>query len=268
MDHSEMPRIVLFDNYDKILLSKNNDFIALSNLKDSLNFDAIEFSSNHGKFHTCILPKDLFDNIAIKFEKDFFAVSVRKFLINTTIENAEVVSKARQLAFWHYNHKFCGRCGAINGCLETEFAKKCTACGYSVYPRITPCVLAAVMKDDMVLLGRAYHFPPGVYSLLAGFIEVAETCEQTVAREVFEESGIKISNIKYYGSQSWPFPHSLMLAYTAEYESGEIVVDKNELEDVRWFSLESLRTCPELLPPNASLSRMLLNDLINGSFTS
>lgn len=118
------------------------------------------------------------------------------------------------------------------------------------------------------MLGRSYHFPPGVYSLLAGFVEVGESCEQAVAREVHEESGIKIKNIRYFGSQSWPFPHSLMFAYVADYDYGDIVVDKNELEDIRWFSFESLRTCPDLLPAKGSLSRVLIEQLINDFVTS
>lgn len=279
-----MAKLILFDNKEKLFLNSSHEFLDITDIssfdlgndlvnkfiKDSvqqksfidlsrLTFADDALVKSYQEVYTIILPQELsLDNLSDKH----YSCSVKKFVLTTQPDKLEIVSKARQLAFWDYHHQFCGHCGAKTINVDHEYAKQCLSCGYIAYPRITPCVLAAVTKNDKILLGRAPHFPPGVYSLLAGFIEVGESCEQAVAREVKEESGVNITNVQYYGSQPWPFPHSLMLAYTADYHSGDIIVDKNELEDARWFTFEGLRSCPELLPAKGSLSRMLLDKLI------
>jgi NAD+ diphosphatase len=127
-----------------------------------------------------------------------------------------------------------------------------------IYPSISPCVLALIIKDNQILLARNALFPQGLYSALAGFIEVSETAEETVEREVYEEVSLKVKNVKYFGSQSWPFPSQLMLAYTCDYESGDIKVDGNEIVDAKWFDIDNLPNTP----PNSTLSGRLINSYI------
>jgi NAD+ diphosphatase len=129
-----------------------------------------------------------------------------------------------------------------------------------IYPSISPCVLALIHKDNKILLARNALFPEGLFSALAGFVEVSETAEECVEREVFEEVSIKVKDVKYFGSQSWPFPSQLMLAYTCEYESGNIIVDGKEIVEADWFDLSNLPNTP----PDSTLSGTLINSYISG----
>ena len=126
-----------------------------------------------------------------------------------------------------------------------ERALQCTACGYLSYPRISPAVIVAVVRGKSILLARARRFPPGMYSVLAGFVEPGETLEECVVREVREETGVEVKNIRYFASQPWPFPHSLMVAFTAEHASGEIRVDPEEIVDAGWYTVENFPHVPD-----------------------
>jgi len=141
---------------------------------------------------------------------------------------------AEQIAHWHFEHQFCGRCGAKTKLVSGERNFRCPACGLDSYPRISPSMIVLVTRGDEILLARSPRFVPGVYSTLAGFAEPGESIEQCVVREVREEVALQITNLRYLGSQSWPFPHSLMLGFHAEYLSGEIVIETDELEDAKW----------------------------------
>jgi NAD+ diphosphatase len=169
-----------------------------------------------------------------------------------------LASRAYQIVTWSLVHRFCGNCGSPTQYLHGERAMHCSQCHLSHYPRISPAVLVAVMKGDAILLARSRRFVEPRYSLIAGFVEPGETLEQCVNREVKEETGINISNIEYFSSQPWPFSHSLMIAFTARYKSGQIIVDNNELVDARWFTKDNL----PLLPDKLSLSRILIDWLI------
>lgn len=166
-----------------------------------------------------------------------------------------LISRARQLLNWDKSSQFCGRCGEKNQLSVNELAKLCSACKALSFPQISPAMLVLIWRDEEILLARSPHFTPGIYSILAGFVEVGETLEQTVIREVQEEVGLGIKNMQYFGSQSWPFPSNLMLGFIAEYDSGEIQFDPSELEDAQWFSLNKL---PKL-PKPISLSRHLID---------
>ena len=131
--------------------------------------------------------------------------------------------------------------------------------GLMIYPKISPCVLALIKKDNQILLARNALFPEGLYSALAGFVEVSETAEETVIREVFEEVSLKVNNINYFASQAWPFPSQLMLAYTCDYVSGDIKVDGSEIIDAKWFDIDNLPN----IPPNSTLSGRLINSCIS-----
>ncbi|MGE5630431.1 MAG: NAD(+) diphosphatase [Caulobacteraceae bacterium] len=163
--------------------------------------------------------------------------------------------RAVQIVAWDETHKFCGVCGEATVKKADEHAKVCPKCGHTSYPRLCPAVIVAVTKGDKLLLARNKNFAPGLYSVLAGFVEAGETLEECVKREIREEAGIEVKNIKYFGSQSWPFPNSYMLAFTAEHESGEIQIGENEIADARWFSVDEI---PKI-PGSLSISRKLIN---------
>ena len=156
----------------------------------------------------------------------------------------EAASLAAHLTGWSDRSRYCGRCGAQLRKMEREMAKECAECGNVVFPRISPAVIVAVRKGDRILLAHNRNFPEGRYSLLAGFMEMGETIEETAAREVKEEAGIEIENIRYLASQSWPFPDSLMIGLTADYKSGELVPDGEEITDAGWYSPDSFPSIP------------------------
>lgn len=151
---------------------------------------------------------------------------------------------ANQLLRWSEINRYCGRCGHEMTDKAEERAKICPTCGNVVYPRISPATITAVFRGDEILLAHNRNFRGEVHSLIAGFVEPGETLEQCVEREIQEEVGISVKNIRYFGSQPWPFPDSLMIAFTAEYESGEITVDKNEITKAAWFRAENLPEIP------------------------
>ncbi len=154
--------------------------------------------------------------------------------------------RANQLIHWEQTHNYCGACGSRIEDKADEKAKICPQCGLVIYPRVTPAVIVAVMKNDQILLARNNQARIPFYSVLAGFVEPSETLEQCVRREVNEEVGIIVENIRYFGSQPWPFPNSLMIGFTAEYAAGEIRIDSEELSDAGWFDRDSL---PRIPPP-------------------
>jgi NAD+ diphosphatase len=165
-----------------------------------------------------------------------------------------LAGRAVQLIAWDRSHQFCGRCGHQTHEKPNERAKECPSCKLVVFPRISPAVMALIQRDDEILLARGPHFPIGRYSALAGFVEPGETLEQCVKREVFEEVGLHVDDIHYFASQSWPFPNSLMIAFTCRWKSGEIKIDPSEIEDAQWFTKETL----PLLPSEMSISRILI----------
>ncbi len=171
----------------------------------------------------------------------------------------DVASRAVQIVEWDRTHQFCGACGAPTTVAERERARTCPACGLAQFPRLAPAIIVAVERDDEILLGRSKHFPPGIYSVLAGFVEPGESVEEAVRREVFEESGVHVEGIRYFGSQPWPFPHSLMLGFQARFAGGEIQLGDAELEDAAFFRWDEL---PRLFPGSVSISQWLIRDFV------
>jgi NAD+ diphosphatase len=163
---------------------------------------------------------------------------------------------AAQLLGWHQAHRYCGACGAEMEDKSTERAKSCPRCKAVYYPRLSPAVIMAVIKDDQILLARSKRFYGNMFSVLAGFVEPGERVEACVEREVFEETGITVHNITYFGSQPWPFPDSLMLGFTAEYAAGEIRVDASEIVEAGWFSADNM---PPTIPNPISIARQLID---------
>jgi NAD+ diphosphatase len=165
-----------------------------------------------------------------------------------------LAGKAIQITTCDRNHQFCGRCGASTETSEYEIAKVCPECGLRSYVRLSPAVITAIIKDGKILMAKhGYH--RGMYSLIAGFVEPGETLEEAVERETMEEVGLKVKNIKYFSSQPWPYPHSLMVAFTAEYDSCEIKVDGKEITDAGWFSPDNI----PLIPSKLSIARELID---------
>lgn len=172
-----------------------------------------------------------------------------------------IAGRAMQLLGWDRAHKYCGTCGKDTFIRETERCRECPSCGYLAYPKLAPAVMALVRKDHKILLARGPHFPEKFYSVLAGYVDPGETLEQCISREVFEEVGVKVKNIRYFGSQPWPFSQSFMIAFTCDWEDGEISIDPMELTHADWFDHADL---PQL-PPPLSISRILIDAHLNGT---
>jgi len=169
-----------------------------------------------------------------------------------------LAGRAFQIVEWDRSHQFCGRCGARLQDKEGERAKQCPACGYIVYPRVSPAMMVLVTRGKELLLARANRFPQAMYSALAGFVEPGESIEDCIHREVREEVGVEVDHLRYVASQSWPFPHSLMIAYTAEYVSGEMRPCDDEIVEAGWFPIDAL---PQL-PSPVSISRQLIDSTV------
>jgi NAD+ diphosphatase len=185
-------------------------------------------------------------------------VPLRTAMMAMAAPQMSVAGRAAQLVEWDRAHRFCGVCGTPTESLAEERARRCPACGHVAYPRITPAMMVMVWRPGQVLLARSPRFAKGVYSALAGFVEAGETIEQCVERETFEEVGVQVTDLRYYGSQSWPFPHSLMIAFTARWAGGEIVPEPGEIEDAHWFSLDALPG----IPPPFSIAGHLIRDTV------
>lgn len=184
-----------------------------------------------------------------------FWQGLRQFMLQADYPTFRMLSFAEQVAHWELNHRFCGRCGSRNRQVPGERCLRCPDCGLDSYARISPSMIVLVTRGDELLLARSPRFVPGVYSTLAGFVEPGESAEECVVREVHEEVGIQVGNLQYLGSQGWPFPHSLMLGFHAEYVGGEIVPQPEEIEDARWFAIDQLPP----LPMQRSIARYLID---------
>ncbi|MEO0517588.1 MAG: NAD(+) diphosphatase [Cyanobacteria bacterium P01_A01_bin.116] len=172
-----------------------------------------------------------------------------------------IAARAVQITEWDRTHQYCGHCATPTIQLPTERAKRCGSCQLRQYPRLSPAVIMLISKGEQLLLARAPRFRNGMYSVLAGFVEPGESLEETVAREVREEVGIEIKNIRYFGSQPWPFPNSLMVGFTAEYASGTLTPDPTEIEAADWFNKRELPPVPGKL----SIARKLIDSFVNAS---
>lgn len=181
--------------------------------------------------------------------------SLRQFMLQGDAETFRMLAYAAQIGTWQREHRFCGSCGEATRQVPGEWAMRCEACESQHYPRLSPSMIVLVTRGDEILLARSPRFVTGVYSTLAGFVEPGESVEHCVAREVHEEVGLQVHNLQYIGSQGWPFPHSLMLGFHAEYAGGEIVMQEDEIEDARWFRVDELPP----LPASRSIARHLID---------
>lgn len=170
----------------------------------------------------------------------------------------QLVGRGVQLAEFIRSHRYCGYCGHEMHLSGSENACLCGHCRQRYYPQIAPCIIVAIRRDDKILLAQHARHRNSIYTVLAGFVEVGETLEQAVAREVMEESSVRVKNLRYVTSQPWPFPHSLMMAFMADYDDGELQIDNKELIDAGWFRYDAL---PQL-PPAGTVARRLIEDTV------
>jgi NAD+ diphosphatase len=169
------------------------------------------------------------------------------------------IARAWQYTHFARTHRFCGQCGYKTEPVSWEMAVQCHSCGHRCYPRVSPCIIVAIYRPNQILLAKGIrHKDSDMYSTIAGFVESGESLEQALHREVLEEVGVKVKNLDYFGSQPWPFPHSLMVGYLAEYESGDIVVQEDEIVDAYWFDLDNLPT----LPSKLSIAGRLIEEVV------
>ncbi len=180
---------------------------------------------------------------------------LRSLLMELDDERGALAGRASQVLHWDETHRFCGRCGAQTERSNTERSRRCPACDLSAYPRISPAVIVLVRRGERALLARAASFRKRFFSTLAGFVEPGETLEETVAREIREEVSVEVKNVRYFGSQPWPFPHSLMVGFTAEHAGGEIEVDGVEIAEADFFAADELPP----VPPKISIARRLID---------
>ena len=284
----------------KIMINKNTKYIPVCNGKNLFkknyeNIDAIKFNYDLLK---SFFPKGINDPIFLGVanntnyvgfefnsqnpnikkwidENDIIIEDLRKYGPTLNDIDASFLALTNGMSFWHKTHKFCGSCGYENFSREAGFVRVCSnkKCGKSHFPRTDPAIITLISFEGKVLLGRSSRFPEGMYSTLAGFVEPGESLEQALEREVFEEVGIKVKNIKYFNSQPWPFPASLMLGFFAEAESTEMNIDYHEIEDAHWFSIEELKSLnhPSIkdgfkLPRVDSIARRLVDAWINNYY--
>ncbi|UXH41765.1 MULTISPECIES: NAD(+) diphosphatase [Pseudomonas] len=180
---------------------------------------------------------------------------LRAFMLEGDFDTYKVLGYAAQIGTWAREHRFCGSCGRAMTQIHWERAMYCQPCDLRSYPRISPSMIVLVTRGDDILLARSPRFVTGVYSTLAGFAEPGESAEECLVREVHEEVAVQVKNIQYVGSQCWPFPHSMMLGFHAEYAGGEIVMQPDEIEDAKWFSVHDLPP----LPAGRSIARYLID---------
>ncbi|MEO8300064.1 MAG: NAD(+) diphosphatase [Burkholderiales bacterium] len=185
-------------------------------------------------------------------------VPLRNVMMAMDAPLSGLAGRAAQVLEWDRSHRFCGVCGTATDLQPGERARICPACKHASYPRLSPAMMALVWRPGEVLLARAPHFARGMFSALAGFVEAGESLEDCVHREVAEEVGLAITDLRYTGSQSWPFPHSLMVAFTARWTGGEIVPQPGEIDEAHWFPVDAL---PKV-PPRFSIAGHLIGDTV------
>jgi NAD+ diphosphatase len=206
--------------------------------------------------------------VAIELEADATApagaelVGLRQLFGVLDDDLAAVACRGAQIVDWWRDHQFCGRCGGPTATQPGERALACPTCRALYYPRLAPAVIVLIHRGDEFLLARNHRFPPKRYSIIAGFVDPGESLEDTVHREVREEVDLEVTEVRYFGSQPWPFPHSLMLGFTAAYAGGQIRLADGELADAGWYTRDRQRL-PDL-PDSASISRRLIEHFLAG----
>ena len=217
--------LFIFNDSRELYLDENKQ---LPKKSDEIDFNFCLYIGKYNSKRCFVINADFENGYDLRevyeFDKDLYLMGAKAVLVND----------------WYISHKFCGRCGTETQLDEKDMMLKCPSCGQVHYPRIAPAIIVAIRKDDELLMAKHSYHDNIRYALIAGFVEPGESIEEAVHREVLEEVGIRIKNLKYQRSQSWPFPNSLMLAFTAEYESGNIKVDGDEILKAKWFKKDEI----------------------------
>ncbi len=228
----ERERVALFDERLDLCPAANGDLF-----RDPADLPAV---------HSELLPVGCLgnDRLFAASAEGLASESLRSLFPGVTPSERAALGAARQRLQWARDHAFCGRCGGATQWYQHEYTLYCGHCDHRHYPRVSPCVIVAVQDGDWLLLGRSPRHPPDLWTLIAGFIEPGESAEGAVAREVAEETGVEVDDIRYQGSESWPFPHQLMLGYSARYAGGPVRRAEDELVALEWFHREALPRVP------------------------
>ena len=233
--------------HQKLLVDENLQLPKVEKLASDLHI--------HHNDH--VIARDLLEHESIP--DGYQLIPIRELIQLWSTTEFLQASRAVQLLEWRRNHKFCSHCGHATEIHSKEYAMVCPACGYHQYPRVQPCVITIITKgDDELLLAKSAHNKSNMYGLIAGFVEVGETLEEAVQREAFEEVGVKLKNICYMSSQPWPFPSNLMIAFHAEYDSGDIQLQLEEISDAQFFKFDQL---PEI-PFKGSIAHSMIMQVI------
>lgn len=233
--------------HQKLLVDENLQLPKVEKLASDLHI--------HHNDH--VIARDLLEHESVP--DGYQLIPIRELIQLWSTTEFLQASRAVQLLEWRRNHKFCSHCGHATEIHSKEYAMVCPACGYHQYPRVQPCVITIITKgDDELLLAKSAHNKSNMYGLIAGFVEVGETLEEAVQREAFEEVGVKLKNIRYMSSQPWPFPSNLMIAFHAEYDSGDIQLQVEEIADARFFKFDQL---PEI-PFKGSIAHSMIMQVI------
>lgn len=250
-----MKKLYFIYNKDELLIKVQDGKVLIPQEDDirSLNIDLVNLDLLTSESNKELLFGEIQDTTNISSPFQFSKLRSLTGEIDDTLFN--LGARALHLTSWNNTYKYCNKCGALLKNKEDERAKKCPNCGFVIYPKISPAIITAVIKDNKILLAHNANFPEKRYSVLAGFVEPGETFEDCVAREVFEETSIRVKNIKYFGSQPWPFPDSLMVSFICEYDSGEIKVDGVEITDASWYSADNLPN----IPSKGTIARKLID---------
>lgn len=247
----------IIQNDELLLLKKNNELPSDEEIKllAHLFLRRFELGSLNSLDYFCAeIDQEIF------IPEDFKVLSLRHALSLLNDSIYRIAVKAYSVIRWDKNHQFCSCCGGRTVHKGPGFERSCIFCHLSFFPRISPSIIVLIKKADHLLMARSPHFLPGVYGLIAGFVDVGESIEEAVHREVREEIGIKIKNLNYFGSQQWPFPDSLMIAFTADYCSGDITINSDEIEEAGWYKYDNLPGRPQT---SVSIATKLIDSFIN-----
>ena len=239
--------------HQKLLVDENLQLPKVEKLASDLHI--------HHNDH--VIARDLLEHESVP--DGYQLIPIRELIQLWSTTEFLQASRAVQLLEWRRNHKFCSHCGHATEIHSKEYAMVCPACGYHQYPRVQPCVITIITKgDDELLLAKSAHNKSNMYGLIAGFVEVGETLEEAVQREAFEEVGLKLKNIRYMSSQPWPFPSNLMIAFHAEYDSGDIQLQVEEISEAQFFKFDQL---PEI-PFKGSIAHSMIMQIIESKKAS
>jgi len=254
LESSEFKKIkhhrTLFFSSNGICLGKNNDtpFISFEHGLSYFNIQSVIEDDNTLIVQGILSP-----------DAPFHIISSKDCLRNVPPTDQNILLRAIHLVELDSRTNHCTICSGILRFVRDAAEKKCSLCTKSFFPSLAPAVMVLIQREKDILLARSPHFTPGMYIAIAGFIDIGESAEAAAIREVREEVGLKICNLKYFCTQSWPFPSSFMIAFTTEYDGGEICMDPLEIEDARWFAKDKL---PDL-PPMPSIARTLIESVLS-----